>query len=350
MQIGIIGLPSSGKSTVFNALTGAKIPTSSFGRRDEPNLAVVRVPDSRVDQLVPLFNPRKTVYATVEFVDIGGLKGTGSGGGAGFSPAFLAAARQLDAFAMVLDAFSPAASPSADLEELELELNLADLSVIEKRLERLDADVKKGPVAARPQLEKERELLARLAEALHGGKPIRALEIAAEDERVLRGFGFLTAKHAFVILNMSDDALRAGEPLPELGLPLVPVAGAIEAEIAELDPEDAVAFLTDLGVSEPGIDRVIRLAYETAKLRSFFTVGPDEVRAWTITAGATAVEAAAVIHTDLARGFIRAEVISYEDMLRTWSLAEARRQGVLRLEGKTYVVQDGEICHFLSNV
>jgi len=349
LQIGIIGLPAAGKSTVFNALTGAKAPTGGYSGRDQPSVAVVSVPDERIDMLVPLFSPKKTIYAAVEFVDIAGV-GTGAEAGQGFSPSLLAAARHVDAFAFVLGAFDRPERVRDDLEEIELELNYADQAVIERRLDRLAADLKKSPTSGRPAIEAERTLMGRLNTALQDGAPVRDLQLEPDERKVLRGFGFLTEKPTFVILNVSEDVLAAGEPAADLGLPMVAISGEIEAEIAELEPEDAKAFLADLNVVEQGINRVIREAYRTARLISFFTVGPDEVRAWTITEGATALEAADVIHTDIARGLIRAEVVAYDDMLRVGTMAEARRQGVLRLESKAYVVKDGEICHFLSNV
>ncbi len=350
LRIGLIGLPASGKSTVFNALTGARVATGFSGKRDQPNVAVVKVPDERIDTLVPMFNPRKTVYATVEFADIGGLKGSGDGGSGGFSTALIAAARQVDALAIVLGAHEPNAGPSSDLEEVELELNLADLSVIEKRLERLTADLKKSPTAQRAQIEAEQSLLSRLRETLEQGTPLRAVELSGDEEKLLRGYGFLTAKPVFVILNVSEQQLHDQSTLPDLGLPTVAVSGEIESEIAQLEPADARAFLDDLGIEKPGIDRVIQLAYRSSRLISFFTVGPDEVRAWTIADGSTALEAAGTIHTDIARGLIRAEVIAFEDLIRAGGLTEAKKLGLLRLEGKTYRVKDAEICHFLSNI
>lgn len=350
MRIGIVGLPSSGKSTVFQALTGARASDAGYARREQPNVAVVRVPDERIDRLVPMFDPRKTVYATVEFADIGGLQGSAGGAREGFSPTLLAAARQVDALAIVLGAYAPESRPAADLEEIDLELNFADHSVIERRLERLTADIKKSSAAARAGFETERDLLERLEAGLEQGTPIRAMQIGDEESKLLRGYGFLTARPVLVILNVSEDALQDTREPGELGVPHVTISGAIESEIAELDAEDARAFLADLGIAEPGIHRVIRLAYEIARLISFFTVGPDEVRAWPIPDGATALEAAAEIHTDIARGLIRAEVVPYEDLIRVGGLTEARRAGLLRLESKTYRVRDGDICHFLSNV
>lgn len=342
-------MPASGKSTIFRALTGAAPPDSSYGRR-ESNVSVVRVPDGRIDRLVPMFSPKKTVYATVEFAEIGGLQGQTDGAPRGFSPALLAAARQVDALAIVLGAFSAGAPPESQLEEIELELQFADLSIIEKRLERLAADIKKSSAPARAGFEAESRLLQRLREGLDEGTPIRQVALTPDEEKLLRGYGFLSAKPAFVILNVSEDALGQAEPDTNLALPTVRISGTIEAEIAELEPEDARTFLADLGIEEPGIDRVIRVAYATTRLISFFTVGPDEVRAWPIRDGSTALEAAGEIHTDIARGLIRAEVVAYEDLIRCGGMVEARRAGLLRLESKTYIVQDADICHFLSNV
>lgn len=345
MQIGIVGLPASGKSTVFHALTGARA-ADSYSRREQPNIAVVKVPDERIDRLVPMFSPKKTVYATVEFADIGGLQRSGDGRD-GFSPGMLAAARQVDALAIVLDAYNPEAKPQSDLEEIELELNFADLSVIERRIERLSSDIKKSSSTARAAFEQERDLLTRLQTSLEQGTPVRDLELGTDEEKLLRGYGFLTAKPVLLVLNTSEGGESAQE---DLGLPTVSISGMIESEIAELDEEDARAFLEDLGIAEPGIHRVIRVAYSISRLISFFTVGADEVRAWTIRDGSTALEAAGEIHSDIARGLIRAEVIAYEDLIRVGGMTEARKAGVLRLESKTYTVKDGDICHFLSNV
>lgn len=346
MRIGVIGLPGVGKSTVHQALTGARA-AGQRGRREDPGVTVVRVPDERVDRLSEMFHPRRTVYATVEFSDIGDLKAGGDS--QGFAPALLAAARQVDALAVVLAAFQPGDDPASQLEEIELELSFADLAVIEKRLERLSADVRKGPVSSRPLLLQEQTLLERLSQSLHAGTSIRELDIDPEEKRLLRGYGFLSEKPAFAILNVGED-MRAGVDPSALPLPSVAMSGALEAELAELDPDEAGEFLADLGLEERGINRVIRLAYRTARLLSFFTVGPDEVRAWTTSEGASAVDAASVIHTDLGRGLIRAEVVSYPDLLQAGGLTEAKKLGVLRLEGKAYTVQDGDICHFLSNV
>lgn len=351
MQIGIVGLPGSGKSTVFHALTGARAAGDGYARREQPSVAVVRVPDERLDRLVPMFKPKKTVYATVEFADIGGLQGAAADGTRqGFSSTLLASARQVDALAVVLGAYGEDAHPGSDLEEIELELNFADLSVIEKRLERLAADIKKSPAASRAGFEAEHELLTRLKVGLEQGTPIRALGVSAEEAKLLRGYGFLTEKPSFAIVNVAEDHAGATETQLELGQPGVTISGTIESEITELDPEDARAFLADLGIAEPGINRVIQVAYTTSNLISFLTVGPDEVRAWPIRNGSTALEAAGAIHTDIARGLIRAEVVSYDDLIACGGLVEARKAGVLRLESKSYIVKDGDICNFLSNV
>ena len=350
MQIGLIGLPGSGKTTIFQALTGVRSSISTSSKREAANLAVVSVPDERVDKLSEIFRPKRTIYSSVEFTDVAGLQGVDTARSKGFSSTFLAAARNVDVLGIVVGKFLPGSDPQAELEEIELELNLADLSVIQKRLERLNSEISKTPAARRVELEKERELLQRLEQALTNDKPIRELEISADEEKMLRGYGFLTAKPAFVILNVAETEASKQDLALHLNLPTVQVSGIIEAEIAELPPDDAKAFLEDLGLREPGINRVIKTAYDTANLISFFTVGEDEVRSWTVKSGATAVEAAGVIHSDFARGFIRAEVVHYDDFIRVGSLAEARRQGLLRLEGKNYIVKDGDICHFLANV
>jgi GTP-binding protein YchF len=366
LQLVIIGLPQSGKTTVFNALTQAEAATGVFSSgEDEPNLATVKVPDERLDILTRMFNPRRTVPADVQYYDVAGLaKGIGAQGMSGRVLGYLS---QGAALVQVVRSFDDPAAPHPegsvdplrDIETMNLELAFSDLGVIEKRLQRLQAAIPKLRGVERETNEREAAALTRLRDALEAGTPIREVDLDPEDERLLRGFGFLTQKPMLVLLNVSDDQL--GEPTERLlvearekferpGIKIEALAGKIEAEIARLEPEDAELFLADLGISETSRDRVIRQSYQLLGLISFFTVGPDECRAWTIRRGATAVEAAGEIHSDIQRGFIRAEVVSYDDLIETGGLPEARKVGKLRLEGKGYVVQDGDIAHFLFNV
>jgi len=366
LQLVLIGLPRSGKTTVFNALARAHAATGGFSRaEDEPNLATVKVPDPRLDVLTRIFSSRRTVPAEVQYYDIAGM-----GWGIherGLSGRLLGYLSQADALVHVVRAFADPAvphpegsvDPVRDIETIDLELAFADLAVIEKRLTRIRSMLGKVRGAEREAQEREAELLGRLQTALTGGAPIREVELTAEEEKALRGFGFLTAKPLLILLNLGEELL--GEPAERLlaevsgrsggpGVAVDALPGTLEAEIAQLSDDDARAFMEELGIAEPGRHRVIRRSYALLGLISFFTVGPDEVRAWTIRKGTTAVEAAGAIHSDLQQGFIRAEVVSYDDLVRTGGLAEARRAGVLRLEGKQYVVQDGDVLRILFNV
>ncbi len=366
LQLVIIGLPQSGKTTVFNALTQAEAETGMFSSgEEEPNLATVKVPDARLDVLTNMFNPKRTVPADVQYYDVAGVaKGISEQGMSGRLLGFLS---QGAALVHVVRAFEDPAvphpegsvDPLRDIETMNLELAFSDLGLIEKRLVRLEAGIPKLRGPEREANEREADVLARLRESLEAGTPIREVELQPEDEKLLRGFGFLSAKPLLILLNLSDDmlgeranALRASaeERFGSPGVMIDAVAGKIEAEIARLDDEDAQMFLDDLGIQETGRARVIQRSYELLGLISFFTVGPDECRAWTINQGTPAVEAAGTIHSDIQRGFIRAEVVSYEDLVETGGLPEARKAGKLRLEGKTYIVQDGDIAHYLFNV
>ncbi|HEX7101691.1 MAG TPA: redox-regulated ATPase YchF [Nitrolancea sp.] len=366
LQLVIIGLPQSGKTTVFNALTQAEATTGLFSTgEEEPNLATVKVPDARLDVLTNMFNPKRTVPADVQYYDVAGVaKGISEQGMSGRLLGFLS---QGAALVHVVRAFDDPAvphpegsvDPLRDIETMNLELSFSDLGLIEKRLVRLEAGIPKLRGAEREMNEREFAVLKQLHAALEEGTPIREVELQPEDEKLLRGFGFLSAKPLLILLNLSDDLLgersqaliaEAEERFGRPGVMIDAVAGKIEAEIALLDEDDARMFLDDLGISESGRSRVIQRSYELLGLISFFTVGPDECRAWTIGAGTPAVEAAGVIHSDIQRGFIRAEVVSYDDLIETGGLPESRKAGKLRLEGKTYIVQDGDIAHFLFNV
>lgn len=363
-KIGIIGLDQVGKTTLFRMLTHARGPDSSgrdpdsSGRgsgsvsgKPEAHVSVVQVPDSRVDRLATIYDPRKTVHASVEYVDTPGsvidLARTGSQA---------AALREVSALAHVLRAFDEnlgGGGPCRDIENVELELILSDLAVVEKRLERLEKDIKKQK---NPALEKEFQVLQACKSGLEKQTPLRDLPLSADEERAIRGFTFLSLKPVLYVLNLGEkDSARADAAedfAQEAGLKQRPrtqvtaVCGKVEEELAALPDAEAAEFLASYGLKESAVARLIRAGYELLGLISFFTVGEDECRAWTIRRGMTALEAAGEIHSDIQKGFIRAEVVKFEDLVATGSLAEARNRALLRLEGKEYVVQDGEVVHF----
>lgn len=366
LRLVIVGLPQSGKTTVFNALTRSEAVTGGFSTAEgEANLATVKVPDPRLDALTPLFNPKRIVPADVQYLDVAGLaKGVGESGMGG---QLLGQLAQANALVLVVRAFEDdnvphpetTVNPLRDLETLLLEFTFSDLGIVEKRIDRIDQTVGKLRGNEKEQYEREREALVRCKAALEDGTPVREVELDDEEERLLRGFGFLTQKPLLVLFNVGESQL--GEPADTLtanareqfgrpGVEIHALAGQIEMEIAQLDAEDAEMFMADLGISESSLDRVIRLSYDLLGLIAFFTVGPDENRAWTIRRGASAVEAASEIHSDIARGFIRAEIVAYDDLMATGSMAEAKKAGKLRLEGRAYIMQDGDIAHFLFNV
>ncbi|HEX2456359.1 MAG TPA: redox-regulated ATPase YchF [Vicinamibacterales bacterium] len=357
LRAGLIGFPSSGKTALFQLLTSAREAPRAGGKTDA-NVGVSRVPDARLDRLTAMFNPRKRVPATVEFADIAGAAGARTGAQALLD---VAPFRNADALLHVVRIFRdpsvphPAGSidPARDVRTMEDEVVLADLGVVERRLERLERDLKKGPT---PDLRKEQEILVRCRAALEEGRPLRALQLEADDAKRLRGFQFLSAKPLLLVLNLDEaDLPRADEAVKLAGLEAfmsgaatraVPICAKIELEIAQLDDADATAFMADLGLHESGLDRVIRASYDLLGYISFFTVGEDECRAWSIPRNTSAVMAAGEIHTDISRGFIRAEVVHYEQLVARGSLAACRDHGELRLEGKDYVVVDGDVINF----
>jgi hypothetical protein len=356
MRLGIIGLPQSGKTTVFNALTRGNQPTSMAGGRIEIHTAVVDVPDERVDRLSEMFHPEKTIYAKVTYADIAGLEGSSSK--TGISGALLNQLTQMDGFVHVVRCFENASvphpsgniNPYRDIEAMDSELLLNDLIAVERKLERLVEERKKGGGRERAVIEREHALFDILNAALQHGQPLRDLDLSPEEDRLLSGFGFLTRKPVLVLLNLAD-----GQAPPDLDYPhqrsvVASLQGKLEMDLAQLPPEDAVLFMEEYGIQELGLQRVIRYSYDLLGLQSFFTVGEDEVRAWTVRRGATAHESAGVIHTDLQKGFIRAEVVSYIDLISLGGLSEARSKGKLRLEGKDYIVQDGDIVHIRFNL
>jgi hypothetical protein len=358
MKVGIIGLPTVGKSTLFQLLTGAA--AAPAGGRPEARVGIARVPDARVERLAEMYRPKKKTAATVEYVDVPGVA-KGEGQALVDQPAL----RGVDALVHVLRAFASdtvphpdgSVDPLRDAKIMELELILADLSTVERRLERLDANIKK---ANRPDDVAERAVFLKLKEALEAERPLRELELTEEERRRLRSYSFLSEKPILLVVNLGENEMKdAARVLAQTGLQalagrprtaLCPVAAPIEMEIAQLPPEDARAFLEDLGLGEPGLDRVIRTSYELLGLLSFLTAGEDECRAWTIRRGTRAHQAAGAIHSDIERGFIRAEVVSFDELVRAGSLAACREKGTLRLEGKEYVVQDGDVINFRFNV
>jgi GTP-binding protein YchF len=356
MRLGIIGLPQSGKTTIFNALTRGDQPTTMSGGRFEVHTAVVDVPDPRVDRLSTMFTPEKTIYAKVTYADIAGLEGSSSK--TGISGALLNQLNQMDGFLHVVRCFDDPNIPhpaggldwQRDIDAMDGELLLNDLIAVERKLERLVEERKKGGGRDKTLIEREIILFERLRAALSEELPLRDVDMTAEEEKALAGFGFLTRKPILILLNLAD-----GQPIPAVeyahqSSKIVALQGKLEMEIAQLAPDEAELFMGEYGIEELGLQRVIRLSYDLLGLQSFFTVGPDEVRAWTVRRGAPAVEAAGVIHTDLQKGFIRAEVVSYQELVALGGLTEARNKGKLRLEGKEYVVQDGDIMHVRFNV
>jgi len=357
MKIGLIGLPKSGKTTLFNLLTGASVATSRYDAgRAELHTGVARVPDPRVDRLTVLFKPKKTTYATFEVVDLAGIE---KGERAGLEAKEF---RNADALLHVVRAFADeargGADPQRDIVDLEMELILADLEVVDRRLERLEASIKKQ----RKEVEvREQELLGRLKTALEAETPLRAVALTPDEARLVRGFTFLSQKPILHLINLEEKAIAEGERVAEryalaaiVARPQTRVgwvSAVIEAEIARLEGEEQQAFLADLGLAEPAINRVLRECFGLLGLVSFFTVGEDEVRAWPIPSGTRAQDAAGTVHSDIARGFIRAEVNGYEELVAVdGSFDVLRKRGQLRLEGKEYVVQDGEVCHFRFNI
>ncbi len=358
MKTGIIGLSSSGKSTLFQLLTGAA-PAPPAGR-PEPRMGVARVPDQRVEALARLYNPKKKTLATVEYVDVPGV-----GKGEGSALVDLPALRGIDALVHVVRAFESDAvphpdgsvDPLRDVKMLELELILADLSAVDRRLERLEANIKK---AGKPEDVAERGLFLKMKEALETEKPLRAVAFSEDERRRLRNYAFLSEKPVLLAVNLGEQNVRDAASFVQSsglaafaerpGLAVCPVSATIEKEIAELPAEDARAFMDDLGLKEPGLDRIARTSYELLGLLSFLTAGEDECRAWTIRRGTKAHQAAGTIHSDIERGFIRAEVVRFDDLMAAGSIPACRDKGTLRLEGKEYVVQDGDVINFRFNV
>lgn len=364
LKCGIVGLPNVGKSTLFNALTKAGIAAENYPFCTiEPNVGIVEVPDPRLDALSEIVKPQKVQPAIVEFVDIAGLV-AGASKGEGLGNQFLANIRETDAIAHVVRCFeddnvihvSNSVDPKRDIEIIDLELIFADLDSCEKQLQKVARNAKGGDKEALAQ----KAILEQLIPHFTQGKPARSLmkHMSPEEKLIIRGFHLLTSKPVMYIANVAEDGFDNNPHLDvvkaiaeEEGAIVVPVCNKIEAEIAELDDgEEKDMFLESLGLEEPGLNRVIRAGYQLLGLQTYFTAGVKEVRAWTVKIGATAPQAAAVIHTDFEKGFIRAEVIAYDDFIQYRGEAGAKEAGKWRLEGKEYIVKDGDVMHFRFNV
>jgi len=352
MKLGIIGLPQSGKNTLFNALTRGNTPTTASAGRIEVHQSVVDVPDPRVDRLSGMFKPKKTIYAKVTYADIAGLE-AGSAK-SGISGQLLNQLAQMDGFIHVVRCFaddnvphpSGSVNPQRDVESMESELLLNDLIAVERKLERLIEERKKGGTDKTLNA-RQTELFERLHKTLSENKPLRGMDFNAEELKELASFGLLSRKPILIALNLGEGGAAPGLTVEHASVAL---QGKLEMEIAQLSPEDAVVFMQEYGIEEPSLNRMIRLSYDLLQQQSFFTVGEDEVRAWTVQRGASAQEAAGAIHTDLQKGFIRAEVVAYDDLTSLGSMNEAKAKGKLRLEGKEYPVKDGDIVHIRFNI
>lgn len=353
MKVGLVGFAGSGKTTIFNTLTGLTAEVGGYGAREKANVGVIKVPDPRVDKLAEIYNPKKKTYAEISFVDVAGPQAEDAEQAqSGLDPKLVQHMREADALVHVVRAFdnpmlSQPADPSRDIRSFDDELILTDLVQIENRITRL----KKEKDSAR-----ENELMGRLKAALEGERPLRDLDLTHEDLALIAGFRFLSLKPLLLLVNQSEDAVGHGvsseiQALADsMKLSAIAMAGKVEMEIAQLAPEEQREFLQDLGITEAARDRFIRAAYSLLDLVSFLTSGEDECRAWSIKRGTIAHKAAGVIHSDIERGFIRAEVTRFEDLAELGSEARCREHGKLKLEGKEYIVQDGDVVHFRFNV
>ncbi len=359
MEIGIIGLPRSGKTTLFNALTHGEADVGTYAAAG-PNVGVAKVPDPRLEALDGMFHPKRRVAAEVRYIDVAApTRGELSG-------AFLTHLSQTDGLLHVVRAFEDdnvphiegSVDPERDVKLLDLELTFSDLSIIEKRLHKIEASHKGAKPHEREAFAKEEALLARLKAALEAEVPIREQELSGDERKAISGYQFLSAKPLLEVFNIGEDRLPQAESLEQgwrdkFKRPHVDAAalcGKLEMELAQLDEDEAAVFREDMGISEAALERIIRLSYDLLGLISFFTTVSDELKAWTVQRGTDAVHAAGKIHSDIERGFIKAEVIGYDDLMQCGSISEGKKHGLLRAEGKGYTVQDGDVITFLFNV
>ena len=367
LEIGIIGLPDSGRTTIFNALTGSEVATGGYTAEGAavPHIGSAKVPDRRLTALADMFHPQRVVPASVTYVDIGAsLKDVVQG--KGLSSQLLHQISNLDVLINVVRSFSDDSLPHVegsldterDISNMNLELTFSDLALLEKRLSRIEVSLKSAKTAERPGLLREQELIRRIKLYLEDDVPIRNMTLTTEENKALSGYQLISAKPLLILVNIGEDQLFQAESLADelssryssMKCRLTVVCGSLETELAQLDDDAARELRDEYRMEEPGGNRVIRLSYHLLGLISFFTVGSDEVKAWPIQSGTEAAAAAGKIHSDIERGFIRAEVTGYDDMVGCGSLAEARKKGLLRLEGKNYAVQDGDVITFLFNV
>lgn len=362
MDVGIIGFAGSGKTTLFNALTGQKAEVGGYsGGRAEPNIAVVNVPDPRVDRLVELFQAPKTVHATITYIDVAGIEPSEGAGGV-LDDKLINAVANCDALLAVVQGFTMAGMEpeiESGVESIQAELVLSDLGRIETRIERIDKAISKQKADVKAQMQRELDVMNRCKAALEAEQPVRSLEFEPDELKILRAFQLMTLKPMIVVINLGEDRMDvAPEWEKKFGIKGLPPKTALlaccaknEMEIAQIDDEEErKEFMETFGIEQPTAERIIRLSYETLGLISFFTAGPKEVHAWTLKKGESVVKAAGTIHSDLERGFIRAEVIGAEELLELGSLPNAKKEGKLRTEGKTYITQDGDVIEIRFSV